>query len=90
MRSVKEEYRYLHFTLQHIEATGSTPEEVTMQPPSMERLTTVYVAAEGFTAELITELGTQVLEARGHLVLATGAPVMAAWARNIWIGRAHV
>lgn len=55
-----------------------------MQPPSMERLTTVYVAAEGFTAELITELGTQVLEARGHLVLATGAPVMAAWARNIW------
>ncbi|WP_255448410.1 SAM-dependent methyltransferase [Telmatospirillum sp. J64-1] len=45
---------------------------------------TVYLAAEGFEAELIAELG-EVRETRGRLVVADGPPRPAAWAQNVWL-----
>ncbi len=45
---------------------------------------TVYVAAEGFVAELVEELGPAVVEVRGRLVLASGTVRRVAWAQNIW------
>ena len=45
---------------------------------------TVYLAADGFLDDLLTELGPAVLEVRERLVLASGAPQKAAWAQNIW------
>lgn len=44
---------------------------------------TAYLAADGFTEDLIEELG-QVRAVHGRLVLADGPPHPAAWAANIW------
>lgn len=44
----------------------------------------VYLAADGFLDDLLTELGASVLEVRERLVLASGEPKQAAWAQNIW------
>ena len=44
----------------------------------------VYLAPRGFEQDLIAELGDRVLETRGRLVLASGAPTAAAWAQNVW------
>lgn len=46
---------------------------------------TIYVASEGYEQDLITELGQRVLDVRGRLVMASGAPRHAAWAQNIWL-----
>ena len=43
-----------------------------------------FIAPRGFEKELLTELGSRVLVARGRLVLARGARG-AAWAQNGWI-----
>ena len=40
---------------------------------------TAYLAAKGFLEDLLAELGDEVIEARGRLVLAKGAPRPAAW-----------
>ena len=45
---------------------------------------TAYLAAKGFLEDLLAELGDEVIEARGRLVLAKGAPRPAAWAQNTW------
>ncbi|HJU20713.1 MAG TPA: SAM-dependent methyltransferase [Stellaceae bacterium] len=44
---------------------------------------TAYLAAEGYTEELATELGS-VSRRHGRLLLAAGPPRPAAWAANIW------
>ncbi len=44
---------------------------------------TGYLAAEGFTQELVDELG-DVRSIHGRLVLADGPPRPAAWAANVW------
>lgn len=49
---------------------------------------TVYLAAKGYTEDLLQELGhagVHVTEVRDRLVLAQGAAVHAAWAQNIWL-----
>jgi 23S rRNA (cytidine2498-2'-O)-methyltransferase len=44
-----------------------------------------YLAAEGFVADLIAELGPEaVLEVRDRLVLAAGPARRLAWAQNVW------
>ncbi len=48
----------------------------------------VYLAAKGFTTELLHELdlaGVRVQEVRHRLVLAHGPAIHAAWAQNIWL-----
>ncbi len=45
---------------------------------------TAYLAAKGFLEDLLAELGDEVIEVRGRLVLAKGAPRSAAWAQNTW------
>lgn len=45
---------------------------------------TGYLAPEGFLAELQQELGTDVHETHGNLVLASGAAKPVAWAANVW------
>ena len=45
---------------------------------------TAYLAAKGFLEDLLAELGDEVIEVRGRLVLAKGAPRPAAWAQNTW------
>lgn len=45
---------------------------------------TGYLAANGFTDELVTELG-EVTAVHGRLVLASGPRRPAAWAANVWI-----
>ena len=45
---------------------------------------TAYLAAEGFTAELLEELG-DVQSVHERLVLAEGPPRPAAWAQNTWL-----
>lgn len=51
----------------------------------MKKLTG-YLAADGFEAELLEELKTsmQVEEVHERLILASGEPIEAAWAQNIW------
>ncbi len=44
---------------------------------------TGYLAAEGYTDDLIHELG-EVVSVHGRLVLAAGPPRPAAWAQNVW------
>ena len=44
---------------------------------------TAYLAADGFEAELETEIGT-VADRYGHLFLAEGTPKPSIWAQNIW------
>ncbi len=45
---------------------------------------TAYLAAEGYTDQLATELGT--IERRhGRLLVAVGAPRPAAWVANVWL-----
>ena len=44
---------------------------------------TAYLAADGFTDDLVEELG-DVRAVHGRLVLADGPPRPAAWAANIW------
>ncbi|MBF0393875.1 MAG: hypothetical protein HQL38_14450 [Alphaproteobacteria bacterium] len=43
-----------------------------------------YLAAEGFEAELLTELGGEVTQTLGRLMLAEGPPRPLAWAQNVW------
>jgi 23S rRNA (cytidine2498-2'-O)-methyltransferase len=45
---------------------------------------TGYLAPDGFLAELQHELGTDVLETHGLLVIAAGLPRAAAWKANVW------
>lgn len=45
---------------------------------------TAYLAAEGFEAELLTELGGAAIQTLGRLMLAEGAPRPLAWAQNVW------
>jgi len=51
---------------------------------------TGYLAAEGFAAELLTELGASAHEVHGRLVLADGPERPAAWAANIWRDPVHI
>lgn len=44
---------------------------------------TAYLAAEGFTDDLIAELG-EIEAVHGRLVIAAGPPRPAAWAANVW------
>ncbi|MFV0421958.1 SAM-dependent methyltransferase [Oleidesulfovibrio sp.] len=48
---------------------------------------TVYLAAKGYTDDLLHELahaGVHIQEVRGRLILAQGPAINAAWAQNIW------
>lgn len=45
---------------------------------------TGYLAPDGFVAELLAELGSEVREVHGRLVLAAGPPRPVAWAANVW------
>jgi 23S rRNA (cytidine2498-2'-O)-methyltransferase len=45
---------------------------------------TAYLAAEGYTDQLATELGT-IERAHGRLLVAAGPPRPAAWAANVWL-----
>jgi 23S rRNA (cytidine2498-2'-O)-methyltransferase len=45
---------------------------------------TGYLAPDGFLAELIEELGVDVVETHGPLVLARGPQRSVAWAANVW------
>ena len=51
---------------------------------TMQRFT-IYIAAHGYENKLITELGDRVIEVRGKLIMAKGAPHHAVWAQNIWL-----
>lgn len=44
---------------------------------------TAYLAADGYTEELLTELG-EVVAVYGRLVVAPGPPRCVAWAHNVW------
>ena len=46
--------------------------------------TTGYLAPEGFIDDLVTELGADVREVHGRLVLADGPERAIAWAANVW------
>jgi 23S rRNA (cytidine2498-2'-O)-methyltransferase len=55
-----------------------------MAAAASSRLSTAYLAAEGFERELADELGTT--ERRhGRLLIAPGPPRPAAWAANVWL-----
>ena len=45
---------------------------------------TGYLAPEGFTDDLVKEIGDAVREVHGRLVLADGAERTVAWAANVW------
>lgn len=45
---------------------------------------TGYLAPDGFLPELLTELGDDVVETQGRLVLARGPERQAAWCANVW------
>jgi 23S rRNA (cytidine2498-2'-O)-methyltransferase len=45
---------------------------------------TAYLAPEGYTDDLVRELGRSVREVHGRLVIAAGAEQAAAWAANVW------
>lgn len=51
----------------------------------MSGVRTAYLAAEGFEADLIAELGDRILARFGRLMLCEGAASPAAWAANVWI-----
>jgi 23S rRNA (cytidine2498-2'-O)-methyltransferase len=51
--------------------------------PAADAPFTAYLAAEGFTEDLIAELG-DATECHGRLVLAPGPARPAAWAQNVW------
>ena len=55
----------------------------TPEPPGQPLGATGYLAAEGFTDDLVEELGP-VRAVHDRLVLADGAPRPAAWAANVW------
>lgn len=46
---------------------------------------TAYLAAEGYTDDLLSELGDRVRSVHDRLVLAEGPPTPAAWAQNVWL-----
>lgn len=46
---------------------------------------TVYIAPKGYTQELSSALGEDVLEIREQLVMAKGAPKRLTWAQNTWL-----
>jgi 23S rRNA (cytidine2498-2'-O)-methyltransferase len=52
--------------------------------PATDAPFAAYLAAEGFTEDLIAELG-DARECHGRLVLAPGPARPAAWAQNIWL-----
>jgi len=45
---------------------------------------TAYLAATGFEAELLHELGDTVRDRRDRLILTDAPPLPAAWAQNVW------
>lgn len=45
---------------------------------------TGYLAPDGFTDDLLRELGDAVVEVHGRLVIANGEPPPVAWAANTW------
>ncbi len=45
---------------------------------------TAYLAAPGFVAELLVELGDRVRAVHERLVLTDASPIAAAWAQNVW------
>lgn len=54
----------------------------------MPPILTAYLAAEGFTHELLRELEARqgvILETRDRLVLCQGEPLSVLWAQNIWL-----
>ena len=55
----------------------------------MDGMTTAYLAADGFEAQLREELarrGAAIREVHGRLLVSDGEPVAAAWAANVWNG----
>lgn len=55
----------------------------------MDGMTTAYLAADGFEAQLREELarrGAAIREVHGRLLVSDGQPVAAAWAANVWNG----
>jgi 23S rRNA (cytidine2498-2'-O)-methyltransferase len=51
---------------------------------------TGYLAPEGFLAELQQELGHDLIECHGQLVLAPGPPRPVAWVANVWHDPVHI
>jgi len=56
-----------------------------------DRPLTAYLAARGFTGELLEEIARapgspRILRADDRLVLTEGEPVAAVWAQNVWLG----
>ena len=49
-----------------------------------------YLAPEGFTDDLVRELGDAVVEVHGRLVAARGPRVASAWAANVWNNPARI
>jgi 23S rRNA (cytidine2498-2'-O)-methyltransferase len=54
-----------------------------MSSPEIPAGSTAYLAADGYTDDLIEELG-DIRSVHGRLVIADGAPRAAAWAANVW------
>lgn len=55
----------------------------------MDGMTTAYLAADGFEAQLREELarrGAAIREVHGRLLVSDGQPVAAGWAANVWNG----
>ncbi len=55
----------------------------------MDGMTTAYLAADGFEAQLREELarrGAAIREVHGRLLVSDGQPVAATWAANVWNG----
>src|SRR3954467_13885479 len=46
---------------------------------------TAYLAPDGFTGDLVTELGKDVLDVLDRLVVAKGSPRKTVWAENTWL-----
>lgn len=44
-----------------------------------------YLSPEGFTDDLVAELGDKVTDVYDRLVIAKGAPIKAVWAENTWL-----
>lgn len=58
--------------------------DTTPLPTALPTGLTGYLAAEGFEAELRHELGGDVVQEHGRLLLAPGPARPAAWAQNVW------
>lgn len=54
------------------------------QTTSPDDIFSAYLAADGFTDDLIAELGPRVREVFDRLVIANGPAAPAVWAENIW------